>query len=102
MADPNGFQPTFAEDVEPTPDNLDLYGSGDGARYQWLAKHCPAFACLVTGIGMRLGRKHWGPIERREVEIRPEVDDLLADVQNLVENESKPTPKRRRKFAAKK
>lgn len=99
-ADPNGFQPTFAEDSEPSPDNLDIYGSGDGAMYQWLAKQSPAFAVLVTGVGMRLGRKHWGPIERREVEIRAEVDDLLQDVQNLVEQETDPKPRRKPKETA--
>jgi uncharacterized protein (TIGR02594 family) len=83
--DPNGFQPTFAGDVEPSTTNLDLYGSGDGAMYQWLAKQSPAFAVLVTAIGMRKLRAHWGPIGRREVEIRPEVDDMLGDVQQLVE-----------------
>jgi uncharacterized protein (TIGR02594 family) len=85
--DPNGFQPTFGRDVEPSTSNLDLYGSGPGAMYQWLAKQCPAFATLVTAIGMRKARKHWGPIERREVEIRAEVDDMLIDVQSLVEEE---------------
>jgi hypothetical protein len=94
-ADPNGFQPTFAQNVEPTPTNLDLYGSGDGAMYQWLAKQSPAFAVLVTAIGMRKLRGHWGPIGRREVEIRAEVDDLLIDVQALVEDEQ-PKPRRGR------
>jgi hypothetical protein len=92
--DPNGFQPTFGKGVEPSTTNLDLYGSGEGAMYQWLAKQSPAFAVLVTAIGMRKGRKHWGPIERREVEISSEVDDMLMDVQALVEDEQ---PKPRRK-----
>jgi uncharacterized protein (TIGR02594 family) len=96
--DPNGFQSTFGQDVEPSTTNLDLYGSGDGAKYQWLAKQSPAFAVLVTAIGMRKGRKHWGPIERREVEISSEIDDMLSDVQELVEDfDPNPEPKRRQK-----
>jgi peptidoglycan hydrolase-like protein with peptidoglycan-binding domain len=97
-ADPNGFQPTFGQDVEPSTSNLDLYGSGDGAMYQWLAKQSPAFAVLVTGIGMRKGRKHWGPIERKEVEISSEIDDMLLDVEELVNDEgpARPKPKRGR------
>jgi uncharacterized protein (TIGR02594 family) len=98
-SDPNGFQPTFGQDVEPSTTNLDLYGSGDGAKYQWLAKQSPAFAVLVTAIGMRKGRKHWGPIERREVEISSEIDEMLKDVQELVEDEPKPPPKRRKGIA---
>jgi len=92
--DPNGFQPTFARGTDPSPTNLDLYGSGDGAMYQWLAKQSPAFAVLVTAIGMRKLRGHWGPIGRREVEIKSEVDAMLQDVQQLVEDEK---PKRSRK-----
>ena len=80
---PNGFQPTFGRECEPTPDNLDLYGSGDGAKYQWLARYAPAFASLVTGVGMRKAYSHWGPIKRKEVEIKTEVDRLLNDVQSL-------------------
>jgi uncharacterized protein (TIGR02594 family) len=93
-ADPNGFHSTFSEHVEPSTSNLDLYGSGDGAKYQWLAKQSPAFAVLVTAVGMRLGRKHWGPIERREVEISSEIDGMLKDVQALVED-SGPAGKRK-------
>ena len=93
--DPNGFQPTFGKGVEPSTSNLDLYGSGDGALYQWLAKQAPAFAVLVTAIGMRKLRGHWGPIGRREVEIRAEVDDLLTDIEQLVQDEAQPRPKRK-------
>lgn len=93
--DPNGFHPSFGEGVEPSTSNLDLYGSGDGALYQWLAKQAPAFATLVTGVGMRRARAHWGPIGRREVEIKPEIDDMLYDVQDLIGGE-RPTPKQRR------
>jgi len=82
--DPNGFQPTFGKDTSPDTGNLDLYGSGDGAKYQWLAKQTPAFTSLVTGVGMRKGRAHWGPIGRKEVEIRKEVDRLLKNVQELM------------------
>lgn len=84
--DPNGFQPTFAKNIDPNASNLDLYGSGDGAKYQWLAKQCPAFAALITAIGMRKGRKHWGPIGRNEVELKSEIDDLLQAVQTLTED----------------
>src|SRR4029450_413972 len=34
--DPNGFLPTFAEGIDPTSSNLQVYGSGEGARYQFL------------------------------------------------------------------
>jgi hypothetical protein len=86
--DPNGFRPTFTEDLYPNTGNLDNYGSGDGCYYQWLAKYCPAFAALMTGVGMRRARQHWGPISRREVEIVEAVDDLLLDVEQAIIGET--------------
>ena len=64
---PNGFREQFKFDVYPTADNLSCYGTGDGARYQWLSRFAPLYHCMVTGVGMRTGRAHWGPIGRREV-----------------------------------
>jgi uncharacterized protein (TIGR02594 family) len=90
--DPNGFLTAFAKSVAPKATDLQGYGSGDGARYQWLAKYCPAFACMVAGIGLRVLRRHWGPINRREVTIEPCADDLLYEVQALVEAQPVPEP----------
>jgi hypothetical protein len=85
-SDPNGFRPTFDRDCPP-PDAEDLnaYGSGDGARYQFLAKYSPALHALITGVGMRLGCSHWGPIKRGEVDLVEEVQELLQQVEVLVD-----------------
>jgi hypothetical protein len=83
--DPNGFQPTFARGLYPTSSQLDCYGTGEGARYQWLSRFSPAFHTFVTGVGMRLRSNHWGPINRGEVDINPDVDELLVEVQRLME-----------------
>ncbi len=83
-ANPNGFLPTFQSDVKPDSSDLGNFGTGDGARYQFLSKFAPAFHCFVTAIGMRyLGGKegHWGPIRRKEVELRKDADDMLLAVQ---------------------
>lgn len=82
--DPNGFLDVFAEDITPTSSNLSCYGSGDGARYQWLARFCPLYACAVTALGLRLRRQHWGPINRREAEVKQAALDLLSQVQLLM------------------
>jgi hypothetical protein len=37
-------------------------------------------------VGMRTLRQHWGPINRREVTLKKEADDLLKQVQELVES----------------
>lgn len=82
---PNGFLPEFKEGIVATKNNLDSYGSGAGARYQFLSRFCPLFHVMVTGVGMRTLRQHWGPINRREVTLKREADKLLKDVQELVE-----------------
>jgi uncharacterized protein (TIGR02594 family) len=89
--DPNGFLPSFQQGLSPTAAGLGSFGSGDGARYQFLAKFSPSFAAFVTGIGMRKLRKHWGPINRKEVEINKDADTLLSAVQALV-LEAEPIP----------
>ena len=54
-------------------------------RYQFLAKYAPLFACLTTAVGLRVLRKHWGPVNRHEVTIEPSAEDLLWEVQQLVD-----------------
>ena len=82
---PTDFRDVFKLDVNPTADNLSCFGSGDGARYQWLSRYCPLFHICVSAVGLRTGRAHWGPVGRREVTLKKEADDLLKDVQRLVE-----------------
>lgn len=81
---PNGFLSTFKDGVVASASNLNCYGSGDGARYQWLSRFCPLFHVLVTGVGLRTLRQHWGPINRREVLVKQEAETLLLAVQDLV------------------
>ena len=82
---PNGFLPEFRIGLSPSANDLNSYGSGDGIKYQWLSRFCPLFHTLVTGVGMRTLRQHWGPINRKEVTLKKEMDDLLKEVQALVE-----------------
>jgi hypothetical protein len=91
--DPTGFLAVFAEHISPSASELDCYGTGDGARYQWLSRYSPAFHTMVTALGLRTRRSHWGPIGRMEVEIVPEADDYLKQVEWLV-RERPPRPER--------
>lgn len=81
---PNGFLPTFRQGLVPNATDLDTYGTGGGACYQFLAKYAPSFAAMVTAVGLRTLRQHWGPINRKEVTIRRDADDLLRSVEALV------------------
>jgi hypothetical protein len=93
MEDPNGFRETFTKGLSPTTSNLDNYGSGaDGVASQWLSKFSPAYTILVSGIGMRLLRAHWGPIGRHEVDIIPQVADFLIDVEQAMDTTPEPGP----------
>lgn len=83
---PVGFVDVFKDGATATKDNLNSYGKGTGARYQWLSRFCPAFHVFVTAVGLRLRRQHWGPINREEVTLKREADDLLQQVQSLVES----------------
>jgi len=86
-ANTQGFVDDFAEGVEPGGTELQNYGSDRGTSYQWLAKYAPAFACVSTAIGLRERRQHWGPINRREVELIEEANELLRGVQRVIEQQ---------------
>jgi peptidoglycan hydrolase-like protein with peptidoglycan-binding domain len=87
-ANPNGFLPTFQQGVKLDKDDLGNFGSGDGAKFQFLSKYSPAFHAFVTGIGLRYLRQHWGPINRHDVELKIEADEMLLDVQHLLSEDS--------------
>jgi len=87
-ANPDGFLPIFREGVPGSPSPN--FGSGDGAAFQALCKSCPAFAVEAAAVGLRtIGggppRGHWGPIRSRAAEVRPEAQQLLQQVQDLVD-----------------
>lgn len=83
--DPNGYLSIFQEGVSCGHGDLVNYGEGDGATFQKLCKTCPAFAVEAAGVGLRVLRSHWGPINKRAAEIRPQADELLRQVQSLVD-----------------
>ena len=87
-ANPNGFLPTFRNGASPKGDELANFGSGDGAKHQFLSKFAPAYHAYVTAIGLRFGRQHWGPINRSECEIKKEADDMLRLVQDFISSEA--------------
>lgn len=85
-ANSDGFLPIFQEGAAPPkPTDVENFGSGEGVAYQRLAKSCPAFAVETAAIGLRVRHRHWGPINRREAELRPEADALFSDVQGIID-----------------
>ena len=89
LANPAGFLDVFQEGVQPcSASNLQNFGSGDGAEFQRLSKDCPDFAAQFAAIGLRNIRKHWGPINMKTAEIRPDCDAVLLQVQQAVDDGS--------------
>lgn len=77
----------FKEGVRPKEAELENYGTGDGRDFQKLSKDCPFFAVEFAAIGLRNIRKHWGPINRRDAEVKADADTLFKEVQKLVDQE---------------
>ena len=81
------YKNVFKEGVRCTDANVQNFGDGDGRDFQRLSKDCPFFAVEFAAIGLRNIRKHWGPINRRAAEIKPDADTMFKDVQKLVDQD---------------
>jgi hypothetical protein len=84
-AKPSGFLDIFKEGVRCSAADLKNFGTGPGADFQKLCKTCPAFAAEFAAVGLRHIRKHWGPINRKAAQVRPECDAMLREIQSAVD-----------------
>ena len=84
-SNPCGFRAQFKEGVTLKSSDLGNFGSGDGARYQFLSKYAPCFHALVSAVGLRNVRQHWGPINNRAAELRQDANTMLRAVQEAVD-----------------
>jgi hypothetical protein len=84
-ANPSGFLDVFKEGATCSAADAQNFGTGPGEQYQALCKSCPAFAAEFAAVGLRFIRTHWGPINRKEAQLRPECDAMLQAVQNAVD-----------------
>jgi hypothetical protein len=84
-ASPQGYMPIFAEDVSCSSSDWASYGSGAGYKFQEVCKWSPAYAVETCAITLRNLRQHYGPINRKEAELKREADDMLWRVQSLVD-----------------
>jgi hypothetical protein len=75
----------FAEDVSCSSSDWGCYGSGKGFNFQTMCKHCPQFCVEVCAVGLRVLKDHWGPVKRKELELRTEADDLFRLIQRFVD-----------------
>ena len=75
----------FAQDVNCSTADWSCYGSGNGFKFQELCKYNPTFAVETCAITLRNLRQHYGPINRKEAELRQEADQMFQDVQRFME-----------------
>lgn len=85
LASPQGYQNIFADEVSCPQSDWACYGSGAGRHFQELCKFSPAFAVETAAITLRNLRQHYGPINRKEAELRPEADDMFRAIQDLMD-----------------
>jgi hypothetical protein len=81
----SGYLKTFEQDVSCSSADWDSYGSGSGYQFQEMCKNLPAFSAETAAITLRNLRQHYGPINRYEVELRKEADEMLQQVQAYVD-----------------
>jgi len=80
-----GYLDAFSEDVSCSDADWESYGSGRGREFQDLCKNEPAFSAETAGLTLRNLCNHYGPIIRKEVELREDADTMFQQVQNYVD-----------------
>jgi len=81
------FLSTFKEGVSCSTSDWKNWGTGEGMEWQKLTKECPAFGLEYGSVLLRTlgGNKgEFGPLRRREAEIKPECDSMLKSIQTYV------------------
>jgi hypothetical protein len=61
-----------------------VVGAGAGADYQKRVKACPALATEQAVVLLRTGKSYFGPVEAHQVELRPECDMMLREVEMVL------------------
>lgn len=57
------------------------YGGGAGLDFQRLSKSCPQFTILYNAFLIRVLRKHFGPLNRKEAEFLPACKAMLKEIE---------------------
>lgn len=73
----------FAKKVTCKPSDWKNYGTGEGVVFQKLSKECPAFSVEYAAILVRTLRKHFGPINRKEVEYSTACVSMFKEIAKL-------------------
>jgi hypothetical protein len=74
------FADIFSDGVRCGTSSWQNFGTGAGRDFQALTKACPAFAVEYAALPLRKVTTHWGPINGKVAELRPECDELFKTV----------------------
>jgi peptidoglycan hydrolase-like protein with peptidoglycan-binding domain len=78
---PSCYLSQFDDGVSCSSSEWSCYGSGKGYDFQQMCKECPAFAVESHGLTLRNLCNHYGPIIRKEVELKSDADRMFKQVQ---------------------
>lgn len=90
-SDKGCFSEVYKEGVSCKASDAKNWGTGTGVEFQALSKSCPSFSTEYAAILVRLSggtKGEYGPLRKKAAEIRPECNDMLAQVQKLVQENS--------------
>lgn len=72
---------TFKPGIRCSDNDFKNHGTGEGYEFQKFTKACPAFATRYAAVLVRVLRAHFGPLNRREVEVKKSCVELLSQIQ---------------------
>ncbi len=82
----SGFLDIFGEGATCSAHDSENFGEGVGKDFQEFSKECPAFTVELAALGLRTRANHWGPINKKTVEILQEVYLLLRGVETAMDD----------------
>lgn len=80
----NCYLEVFSEGVSCSSANWKNWGSGEGVTFQKLSKECPTFAVELAAVNARVLRKHYGPINRKEVTFYPACEQMFREIDKVL------------------
>jgi len=76
----------FDDEVNCTSEEWGCYGAGVGYDFQKLCKECPPFAVETCALTLRNLCNHYGPILRKESELKNDSDAMFRAVQDYIDS----------------
>lgn len=64
--------------------NVEFIGTGPGFEFQRFMRICPAAQAQYTAVGIRVLRKHWGPINRKEAEYNKSCESMFSEIEKVL------------------